>query len=347
MYASKFLGLFSLNEFRELMLSFFGTEAVPIDNSMVDPKIEECFRVKPTPFEINTYFLEMGQRNNITLEKINEIHQFSNNPVYTPPVPVHNPMNNPINVPNPYNNPNQFGPNQFGPNQFGPNQFGANQFGPYNPQNQTNPNPVDYRNTYPITSDFHNDPFAGPNQPFNPQGNPYQNGQNGQNGQNQQKNDFFIPPPVMPIPVPTVANPVSKAPVIQPPAFNNFDNIGLKDINNIEDIPMYPEMNFDFKNMGPPGGMKGTRDPTIPNMIPDLPQTIPPPPLDIPNPAKDFAPVGFPDLSAPTNPFPAPAKEFIPGPSKAPQMPEWGPPTGPSNGQWSQNIDANFEQICE
>lgn len=40
MYASKFLGLFSLNEFREMMLSFFGTEAIPIDNNLVDPKIQ-------------------------------------------------------------------------------------------------------------------------------------------------------------------------------------------------------------------------------------------------------------------------------------------------------------------
>jgi hypothetical protein len=47
-YASKFLGLFSLNEFRELM-------------------IEQAFRVKQTPYELNTYFLEMGGRNKIAL----------------------------------------------------------------------------------------------------------------------------------------------------------------------------------------------------------------------------------------------------------------------------------------
>jgi hypothetical protein len=39
-YASKFLGLFSLNEFRALMMNFFGTENAPINPTMVDPKIE-------------------------------------------------------------------------------------------------------------------------------------------------------------------------------------------------------------------------------------------------------------------------------------------------------------------
>lgn len=71
MYASKFLGLFSLNEFRELMMNFFGTDAVPVSTDLVDPKIEQAFRVKPTPYELNTYFLEMGNRNKISLEKIN------------------------------------------------------------------------------------------------------------------------------------------------------------------------------------------------------------------------------------------------------------------------------------
>jgi hypothetical protein len=66
-YASKFLGLFSLNEFRELMMNFFGTEAVPVSVDMVDPKIEQAFRVKQTPYELNTYFLEMGGRNKIAL----------------------------------------------------------------------------------------------------------------------------------------------------------------------------------------------------------------------------------------------------------------------------------------
>jgi hypothetical protein len=66
-YASKFLGLFTLNEFRELMMSLFGTDSVPVNTDMVDPKIEEAFRVKPTGFELNTYFLEMANRNKITL----------------------------------------------------------------------------------------------------------------------------------------------------------------------------------------------------------------------------------------------------------------------------------------
>lgn len=85
MYASKFLGLFSLDEFRQLMMNFFGTDAVPVSIDLVDPKIEQAFRVKPTPYEVNTYFLEMGNRNHISLEKINEIHQFSNNPVFNDP----------------------------------------------------------------------------------------------------------------------------------------------------------------------------------------------------------------------------------------------------------------------
>lgn len=255
--------------------------------------------------------------------------------MYTPPVPAQNPMNN---IPNPYN------PNQQ-PNQ----QQGFNPYG--QPMG-----PVD-RNSYPITSQFFNDPFApGPNQhnnvPFSPPGNPYQNGPNNMNGpgnggQNQPNMpDFFVPPPVMPIPTPTVAKTISKPPVqppIQPPVFNNFDDIRLNDINKIEDIPMYPEMNFDFKNPQP-GGMRNTQAPIQANQLPQIPSIISP---VLPTQPNIPTPNGFPDLNFPANPFPAPTNEFIPGGNMGQQgpskVPLWGPP-GPSN---QAGFDANFEQICE
>ncbi len=80
-YASKFLGLFTLNEFRDLMMNFFGTDAVPLLPDAVDPKILEYFKVKPSHYELNMYILEMGNRNKLALDKINQIHQFSNNPI--------------------------------------------------------------------------------------------------------------------------------------------------------------------------------------------------------------------------------------------------------------------------
>jgi hypothetical protein len=42
------------------MLNFFGTENVQLPIDQVDPKIIEAFKVNSTPYELNTYFIEMS-----------------------------------------------------------------------------------------------------------------------------------------------------------------------------------------------------------------------------------------------------------------------------------------------
>lgn len=49
-YAAQYLGLSSLNEFKAIMLNFFGTDMINVPVQQVDPKIVEAFKVKPTPF---------------------------------------------------------------------------------------------------------------------------------------------------------------------------------------------------------------------------------------------------------------------------------------------------------
>jgi hypothetical protein len=334
MYASKFLGLFSLNEFRELMMSFFGTDAVPVTIDLVDPKIEQAFRVKPSPYEVNTYFLEMGNRNKISLEKINEIHQFSNNPVFTDPqtnptIPVNPAVNpNPFqNNPNPYqNNPN---PYQNNPNPYQNNPYPSNA----NPYQTGIKNP---NQGYPQQSAI-NDPFAPNNNvPIGP-GSNQQSRNNGMN-QQQQAQEFFVPPSNPP----PVVNPISRPPLVQPPpSFSNLNNGNLNDINNIDDIPLYPEMDMDFKNMGPPGGMRATN-----NFVPPPPMAVTPsvvspalPPMSVAKPVPVPVPEPLPVVMV-ENPFPEPSNEFfIPPPqfSKAQFN-----PTNPTT-----LVDSNFEQICE
>jgi hypothetical protein len=314
-YASKFLGLFSLNEFRDLMMNFFGTDAVPVSVDMVDPKIEQAFRVKQTPYEINTYFLEMGGRNKISLEKINEIHQFSNNPVFNnePPIPPMNPINNVTDL-NAYQN------------------------NPYN-------NPVDNRQTYPEQSKFFNDPFAPApvnNNPFNPGNNPYQNAPN-PNPVSMAKpshNDFFVPPVN---PSPPAFNPMSQAPK-------------LNDINKIEDIPLYPDMDMEFKNMNQPTAMRTTNNPIQP-AIPTTPSVVWPAivPVVPDVPLKNPVP---PPVALVDNPFPEPSKEFFVPPVAS--QAQWNNPTNPTNptniypanngNTWNNPttiVDQSFEQICE
>ena len=105
-YAAQHLGLSSLNEFKQLMVNYFGTETVQIAMEQVDPKIVEAFKVKSTPVELNTYFLEMSERNTIPLEQINVIghnftHHFTGVPQTNPQLnPNLNPQNN--NQNNPY-----------------------------------------------------------------------------------------------------------------------------------------------------------------------------------------------------------------------------------------------------
>jgi hypothetical protein len=60
-----------------------------------------------------------------------------------------------------------------------------------------------------------------------------------------QNNEFFVPP-VNPS-LPSV-KPMSQAPK-------------LNDINKIEDIPLYPDMDMEFKNMNQPTALRANNNP--------------------------------------------------------------------------------------
>jgi hypothetical protein len=78
LYAADHLGLSSLNEFKSVMKSLNDPESV---KTYVNPEIIELLSPSPTPYEMNIYFLEMGERNNITIEEVNMVgHKFEKTP---------------------------------------------------------------------------------------------------------------------------------------------------------------------------------------------------------------------------------------------------------------------------
>lgn len=78
LYAADHLGLSSLNEFKSVMKSLNDPESV---KKYVNPEIIELLSPSPTPYEMNIYFVEMGERNNISIEEINMAgHKFEKNP---------------------------------------------------------------------------------------------------------------------------------------------------------------------------------------------------------------------------------------------------------------------------
>jgi hypothetical protein len=74
-YAADHLGLSSLAEFKALMRALNDPVAV---EKYVNPEIISALTPSPTPEELNTYMLEMSDRNEIPLEEINLIgHKFT------------------------------------------------------------------------------------------------------------------------------------------------------------------------------------------------------------------------------------------------------------------------------
>jgi hypothetical protein len=66
-----------LKEFRDLMRALNDPTALP---TFTNPEIRDLLTPQPTPAELNMYFLEMSERNQLPLEEINIIgHKFSKN----------------------------------------------------------------------------------------------------------------------------------------------------------------------------------------------------------------------------------------------------------------------------
>ncbi len=63
-YGAEHLGLSSLKEFQDLMRALNDPMAVM---KHVNPEIRELLTPTPTPEQINMYFLEMTERNGLTL----------------------------------------------------------------------------------------------------------------------------------------------------------------------------------------------------------------------------------------------------------------------------------------
>jgi len=79
-WSVKYMGIDNLIEFQNYILFLFGNEfSESIEKSQrVDPDLKACFEnIIPTPIEMNNYFNDLSIRNNLPLEKINEVgHEF-------------------------------------------------------------------------------------------------------------------------------------------------------------------------------------------------------------------------------------------------------------------------------
>lgn len=77
LYAAETMGLSSLKEFRDLLRSLNDPTSLP---TLCDGEIKNMLSPQPTPSEVNQYFIEMSERNDIPLEQINIVgHKFSKN----------------------------------------------------------------------------------------------------------------------------------------------------------------------------------------------------------------------------------------------------------------------------
>ena len=85
LYAADRLGLSSLNEFKTVMKALNDPTGVL---QFTNPEIVELLTPSPTPEELNTYMLEMCERNGIELEQLNMVgHKFTKYPKGIPSVP--------------------------------------------------------------------------------------------------------------------------------------------------------------------------------------------------------------------------------------------------------------------
>lgn len=92
LYAAEHMGLSSLVEFKNLMKAL--NDPVSIEK-YVNPEVLRALTPSPSPEELNVYFCEMSERNDIPLEKINiPGHQFAKDFHGGPSVPPINPNSN-------------------------------------------------------------------------------------------------------------------------------------------------------------------------------------------------------------------------------------------------------------
>ena len=149
------------------MLNFFGTENVQLPPEQIDPKIIEAFKVNSTPYELNTYFLEMSERNNIPMEVINaighNITRHNTGPAYNAPQ-VNPNQNNPYNQYQPQQQPQQ--PQQI----YGGNPYrnSVNLEAPQQPAFNQNKNIPNHQNNIPNNNVNQGGNFNYPTEEFNP-----------------------------------------------------------------------------------------------------------------------------------------------------------------------------------
>lgn len=217
LFAADQLGLSSLVEFKTILRALNDPVAV---KQYVNPQIISLLSPTPSPEELNVYFLEMSQRNQIELDEINIIgHKFTkewkNIPSVTPAKDV-NPYEQGGNNGNFNGNSNNqgFNPNNqgFNPNNQG---FNPNNQG-YNPNNQGNFNP--YQNLDPRQF-FNQPPQQPPQQPIN-NSNPY-----------EIKPEILARGPQFYQPVP-----------VEPKKAGDAQQPGRMSITSFTDIDYYPEI---------------------------------------------------------------------------------------------------------
>lgn len=146
-WSVKYMGIDNLIEFQNYILYLFGQEFTEsIEKSQrIDPDLKVCFEnVVPTQIEVNNYYVDMANRNNVSLEKINEIgHEFARTgspPPHFQQPPPFQPFdgNNGFSGGNGGNNSGGNG-NQFSFNNGVNNNFGGNNNVPSNGNINNNP----------------------------------------------------------------------------------------------------------------------------------------------------------------------------------------------------------------
>ena len=169
-WSVKYMGIDNLVEFQNYILYLFGQEFTEsIEKSQrIDPDLKVCFEnVVPTQMEVNNYYVDMANRNNMPLEKINEVgHEFARTGSPPPPnfqqPPPFQPFegNNGFGAGNGGNNGNQFNFNNGGNNNNYNNNFGGNNNVAANGNNNNNtpqniiPSPEKKNEQLPDLDDF-------------------------------------------------------------------------------------------------------------------------------------------------------------------------------------------------
>lgn len=216
-YAANYMGLSSLVEFKNLMKALNDPVAV---EKYVNPDIMKALVPSPTPEELNVYFCEMSERNEIPLEEINIAgHRFTKDWHNGPKVPPGAPGSNfsdlermlGEDLKNRFNGPGGFGG-------FGGNNMGGGTGNNFNPYQKMDPkNLIGNSGNTPSNNGPNYNQFVGGNNPTSGTGN------GGYPSPSTPANlgpNFYVPPEITPKEKGTVK----------------------QSITSINDIDYYPEM---------------------------------------------------------------------------------------------------------